>query len=121
MSSKLAKGNCGDDVAVNNKAVRIICQLYGISIPSFRCASHSSDGFLKRLVLSKTMNAPKVFELDENLSPVVRFFPYSVKNKEDFGNAVKMLNMRLLPVRSGSRAAATSKMERFVIIVNGFQ
>ena len=28
---------------------------------------------------------------------------------------------KLLEIRGGSRAAATSKLERFVIIVNGFQ
>ena len=29
--------------------------------------------------------------------------------------------LKLLEIRGGSRAAATCKMERFVIIVNGFQ
>ena len=31
------------------------------------------------------------------------------------------LPLRVLVIRGGSRTAATSKMERFVIIVNGFQ
>ena len=31
------------------------------------------------------------------------------------------LELRSIKTRGGSRAAATSKMERFVIIVNGFQ
>ena len=31
------------------------------------------------------------------------------------------LRIKLCPIRGGSRAAAISKMERFVIIVNGFQ
>ena len=33
----------------------------------------------------------------------------------------QMLNCNITVLRGGSRAAATSKMERFVIIVNGFQ
>ena len=36
-------------------------------------------------------------------------------------NGLLKLSTRELDIRGGSRTAATSKMERFVIIVNGFQ
>ena len=54
-SNKIPVGNCGDWVAVNTKAARIMCDLYGIPTPSYRCAAHSCDGTLKRLGRSKTM------------------------------------------------------------------
>ena len=34
---------------------------------------------------------------------------------------IMIIKITLVMIRGGSRAAATSKMERFVIIVNGFQ
>ena len=52
-SSKIPVGNCGDGVAVNTKAARIMCELYGTPTPSYRCAAHSSDGTLKRLARLK--------------------------------------------------------------------
>ena len=36
-------------------------------------------------------------------------------------NGLLKLSTREVDIRGGSRTAATSKMERFVIIVNGFQ
>ena len=36
-------------------------------------------------------------------------------------NGLLKLSTRELDIRGGSRTATTSKMERFVIIVNGFQ
>ena len=52
-SNEIPVGNCGDGVAVNTKAARIMCDLYGIPTPSYRFAAHSSDGTLKRLALDQ--------------------------------------------------------------------
>ena len=34
-SNKIAVGNCGDGVAANMKAARIMCDLYGIPTPTY--------------------------------------------------------------------------------------
>ena len=46
-SNKISVGNCGDGVAVNTKAARIMCDLYGIPSPSYQCAAHTNHGTLK--------------------------------------------------------------------------
>ena len=100
-------GNCGDGVAVNTKAARIMCSLYGILSPAFRCASHSSDGTLKRMTSSQTMCVDEMVELYESMSPVVKHFSYSVKNRETLDRAMELLEMTPLHLLSwcGTRMA----------------
>ena len=86
-------GYCEDGVAVNTKAPRIVCDLYVIPSPSYRCAAHSSNGTLKLLAQSKTTCIAEVVELHEKLSPVVKHFSYSIKNKEALNRAMELLNM----------------------------
>ena len=106
-SPNLPVGNCGDGVAVNTKAARITCNLYGILSPAFRCASHSSDGTLKRMARSKTMCVDEMVELYESMSPVVKHFSYSVKNRETLDCAMELLEMTPLHLLSwcGTRMA----------------
>ena len=87
-SNKTPIGNCGDNLAMNTKAPRITGDLYGIPNPSYQCAADSSDGTLKRLTRSKTMCIAEILELYESLSPVVKHFSYSIKNKESLNSAV---------------------------------
>lgn len=58
-SSKILVGNCG---AVNTKAARIKCNLYGIPSRSYQCAGHSSDESLKRMAGSETICTAVVLE-----------------------------------------------------------
>ena len=106
-SPNLPIGNCGDGVAVNTKAARIMCSLYGILSHAFRCASHSSDGTLKRMTRSKTMCVDEMVELYESMSPVVKHFSYSVKNRETLARAMELLEMTPLHLLSwcGTRMA----------------
>ena len=60
--------------------------------PSYRCAAHSSDGTLKQLAQSKTMCIAEVVELHESLSPVVKQFSYSIKNKKTLNSTMELLN-----------------------------
>ena len=46
---------------------------------------------------------------------------HSSKIVSFFHGALELIHMSMALCRGGSRAAAASKMERFVIIVNGFQ
>ena len=60
MNANLPCGDCGDGVGVNEKAARIMCEIYGLPIPSYRCSAHSADGTWKRIARSKTMNVEQV-------------------------------------------------------------
>ena len=107
-SPNIPVGNCGDGVAVNTKAARIMCSLYGILSPAFRCASHSSDGTLKRIARSKTMCVDEMVELYAlSMSPVVKHFSYSAKNGETLDRAMELLEMTPLHLLSwcGTRMA----------------
>ena len=92
-SNKIPVGNCGDVVAVNTKAARIMCDLYGIPTPSYQCAAQSSEGTLKQLARSKTMCIAEVVKLYESLPTIVNHFSYSIKNKEALNSAMELLNM----------------------------
>ena len=46
---------------------------------------------------------------------------YAINISVTIGSMIPFSTNTLQFIRDGSRAAATSKMERFVIIVNGFQ
>ena len=102
--------------------------LIGIPSPSFRCASHTSDGTLKRLARSKTMSVPEVVELYESMRPVVKHFSYSVKDKELLDCAMEILDMTPFHLLSwcGTRMAhfldasvqtnkVTLLLERFIL------
>ena len=77
------------------KATRIMCDLHGIPTLSYRCAAHSSDGTLKRLVQSKIMCIVGIVELYESLSLVVKHFSYSFKNKEALSSLLSWCNTQM--------------------------
>ena len=54
VSSKIPVVNNVDGVAMNTKASRLMCHLYGIPPSSYGCGAHTSDGILKQLVRSET-------------------------------------------------------------------
>ena len=89
--------NCGDGVSTNLKAGRIISEDMGWPISSNRCASHSCDGTLKRIVTSKTMNVAEVVSCYEALRFVIQHFKQSIKDKDILEESMKILNMT--PVR----------------------
>ena len=62
-------------------------------------------------------NLPEM-KKQEKITKIVA--PHILKYLPHF-EVLQLRHMKLLRSRGGSRAAATSKMERFVIIVNGFQ
>ena len=86
-------GICDDDVSYNNKAARPLSELYGFQYPSYQCSAHICDGTVKRLARSKTMSAVEIKECYESLSPTVKNFSCSMKNKESLDQAMKMLQM----------------------------
>ena len=46
MPTKLQIGNCSDEVRANQKAARILKEIYEMSKLDFRCSSYASDGSL---------------------------------------------------------------------------
>ena len=86
-------GICGDGVSCNNKAARLLSELYGFQCPSYWCSGHICDGIVKRLAKSKTMSVLKTKECYESLSLIVKNFSYWMKNKERLDQAIKMLQM----------------------------
>ena len=93
-------GNIGDGVAVNNKAARVLRELYGFMSPDFRCAAHTASGSIKRLTTSKTMNVGEVTTCYETLRTVIKHFESSVKNKELLDEAMAILEMTPLHLLS---------------------
>ena len=73
------------------------------------------------------MSAVDTIQIDKEYWSVIRKFFYPVQGKRQCNKIIikksKLFQHGALYVeyRGGSRTAATSKMERFVIIVNGFQ
>ena len=63
MRGNLPCGDCGDGVVVNEKAERIMSEIHGLPLPSYRCSAHSADGTWKRIARSKTMNVEQVGSL----------------------------------------------------------
>ena len=92
-SNKFPVGYCGDGVAVNTKAARMMCELYGIATPSYRCAAHSSQRTLKRSARSKTICIAEVVESYESLFAVVKHFSHSTEDKEALNTSMELLDM----------------------------
>ena len=86
-------GICGDGGSYNNKAARLLNELYGFQCPTYRCPAHICGGTVKILARSKAMSVVEIKEYYEALSPIVRNFSYSMKNKESLDQAMKMLQM----------------------------
>ena len=86
-------GICGDGGSYNNKAARLLSELYGFQCPTYRCPAHICGGTVKILARSKAMSVVEIKEYYEALSPIVRNFSYSMKNKESLDQAMKMLQM----------------------------
>ena len=93
MSTKLPIGNCGDGVSVNQKAARILKDVYGMSTLDFRCSSHATDGSLKRIAKSESMSVEEVKSLYLSLRSVVKHFHCSVKSKELLDKALEMVEI----------------------------
>ena len=94
MSMNLPIGNCGDGVSVNNKAARLMRELYGLNSPDFRCSAHAADGSLKRIARYETTCIEEVKSLYNNLRCVINHFSFSVKSKEQLDKAIEMFEMR---------------------------
>ena len=67
-------GICGDGVSCNNKASRLLSELYGFQCPSYQCSAHTCDGTVKRLARSKAMSVAEIKQCYESLSPTVNNF-----------------------------------------------
>ena len=93
MSTKRPIGNCGDGVSVNQKAARILKDVYGMSTLDFRCSSHATDGSLKRIAKSESMSVEEVKSLYLSLRSVVKHFHCSVKSKELLDKALEMIEI----------------------------
>ena len=87
-------GNCGDGVAVNGKAARVMLELYGIWTISLRCSAHTADGSLKRMARSETMCVEAVKTCYESLRPVVNHFTLSSPSKDLLDESLRMLELK---------------------------
>ena len=93
MSTKLPIGNCSDGVSANQKAARILKEIYGMSKLDFRCSSYASDGSLKHNANPESMSIDKVKSLYLSLWSVVKHFHCSAKSKELLDKALEMVEM----------------------------
>ena len=87
-------GNCGDGVAVNGKAARVMSELYGIHTPSLRCSVHAAYGSLKRMARSETMSVEAVKTCYESLRPIVNHFSLSPLSKEVLDESLRILELK---------------------------
>ena len=75
-------GICGDGVSCNNKAARLLSELYGFQCPSYQCSAHTCDGTVKRPARSKAMSVAEIKQCYESLSPTVKNFSLAWKTKK---------------------------------------
>ena len=108
--SKQPVGNCADGAAVNNKAARLLSQLYGMDTLDFRCSAHTADGSLKRLARSETMSVEQVKTLYGCFKTVVKHFATSCKSKELLDEAIKMLELKEIHLLS----SCSTRMAHFL-------
>ena len=84
-------GICGNSASYNNKAARLLSELYGSQCPAYWCSAHICDGTVKRLPSSKTMSVAGIKECNKSPCLIVKNFSYSMKNKERLDQTMKTL------------------------------
>ena len=114
IADNIPVGNCGDGVAVNEKAARLLGILLGMNMPSFRCSAHAADGSLKRLARSQTMSVEQVTLLYPCLKTVTKHFTNSCKSKEQLDKAMCMLELKPIHMLSWCATRMAHFMEACV-------
>ena len=64
--------NTGDEIALNGRALRLLCICYGFDAPFYHCAAHSSDLVMKRMAKSKTTPVTEVVKTYDCLRRVIK-------------------------------------------------